>query len=63
LVLSYPSDGLIHESGLNPKKILSKYYSDVQLCYRLPHTHSTFGASKGPAKSKVTEYIYLAKSC
>jgi adenine-specific DNA-methyltransferase len=63
LVLSYPSNGLLHESGVRPRDILRKYYTNVELCYELPHTHSTFGASKGPASSEVTELIYLAKLC
>lgn len=62
LVLSYPSNGLIHEAGVDPKAILKKYFRRVECCYRLPHSHSTFGASKGTAQADVTELIYLAKS-
>jgi adenine-specific DNA-methyltransferase len=62
LVLSYPTNGLLHDAGTCPKSILSKYYRKVECCYSLAYSHSTFGASKGPARSKVTERIYLAQS-
>jgi adenine-specific DNA-methyltransferase len=62
LVLSYPTNGLVHEAGASPRRILSKYYRRVECSYSLSWSHSTFGASKGPARSKVTERIYLAKS-
>jgi adenine-specific DNA-methyltransferase len=62
LVLSYPSNGLIHEVGVDPKEILAKHFRSVECCYSLPHSHSTFGASKGSAHADVTELIYLAKS-
>lgn len=62
LVLSYPSNGLIHEVGTTPKTILKRYYEKVERCCAVPHRHSTFGASKGSAQANVTEVIYLAKS-
>jgi len=62
LILSYPSNGLIHEAGAKPEAILKRYYRKVECCYSLSHRHSTFGASKGPATSNVTELIYLAQS-
>jgi adenine-specific DNA-methyltransferase len=62
LVLSYPTNGLVYEADTNPKELLAKYYRRVECCYSLSHTHSTFGASKGAARSNVTERIYLAKS-
>jgi adenine-specific DNA-methyltransferase len=61
LVLSYPSNGLLHDAGINPGQILRKHYRSVRCCRRIPHSHSTFGASKGVAQSKVTELIYLAQ--
>ena len=58
LVLSYPKDGLLHDStGLIPKMIRTHFG-------RLPnetcvsHTHSTMGASKGASARDVTEVIY-----
>jgi adenine-specific DNA-methyltransferase len=62
LVLSYPSNGLIHEIGVDPRRLLNRYFRTVECCYSLPHSHSTFGASKGSARADVTELIYLAKS-
>jgi adenine-specific DNA-methyltransferase len=62
LVLSYPTNGLVWESGANPQRILATHYRKVECCYSLPHTHSTFGASKGSARANVTERIYWARS-
>ncbi len=62
LVLSYPTDGLVHECGADPRKLLLKHYRKAERCYSLSHHHSTFGASKGIARSEATELIYLAKS-
>jgi adenine-specific DNA-methyltransferase len=62
LVLSYPSNGLIHQVGGDPKDILREYFRTVECCHSIQCSHSTFGASKGPAQSNVTELIYLAKT-
>jgi adenine-specific DNA-methyltransferase len=62
LVLSYPTNGLVHAVGTDPEWLLKRYYRQVRCCYRLSHSHSTFGASKGPAQAEVTELIYLATS-
>jgi len=62
LVLSYPSNGLAHKAGVDPITILAKHFRKVECCCSLPRQHSTFGASKGPAQSQVTELIYLAKT-
>jgi adenine-specific DNA-methyltransferase len=62
LVLSYPSNGLVHEAGLAPFQLLQKYFRKAECCYSIPHVHSTFGASKGAAKANVTELIYMARS-
>lgn len=62
LVLSYPSNGLIQELGTTPLKMLKRHYDRVERCIAVPHSHSTFGASKGSAKAKVTEHIYMARS-
>lgn len=62
LILSYPSNGLIHEAGAKPETILKRHYGKVECCFAVPHNHSTFGASKGSAQANVTEFIYLAKS-
>src|SRR5579872_531341 len=51
LVLSYPTNGLVYETGLDPKTLLTKHYRKVECSHSLSHVHSTFGASKGPATS------------
>jgi adenine-specific DNA-methyltransferase len=61
-VLSYPSNGLIHQAGSDPKDILRRHFRTVERCHSIPYSHSTFGASKGAAQSKVTELIYLART-
>ena len=61
-VLSYPSNGLIHEVGVDPGDLLRRYFRHVECCYSLPYSHSTFGASKGAARASVTELVYRAKS-
>ncbi len=62
MVLSYPSNGLIYETGNDPIDLLVKYFSKVSVECDIDHNHSTFGASKGSAKSAVRERIYLASN-
>ncbi|PJI45558.1 MAG: hypothetical protein CTR54_06350 [Rhizobium sp.] len=61
LVLSYPTNGLIYEAGHDPLLIMKKHFRSVERCYAISHDHSTFGASKGLAKSAVTEQIFLGR--
>ncbi len=61
LILSYPSNGLLFETGTSPDDILNKYYKSVKLCSSVSNEHSTFGASKGFVKTKAIEFIYWAK--
>jgi adenine-specific DNA-methyltransferase len=61
LVLSYPSNGLLHNVGGCPLELLRSSYKNVRLMAEIEHRHSTMGASKGPAKSAVSERIYLAQ--
>lgn len=61
IVLSYPTNGLVHTTGANPLDIIKKYYRLVEVCHTIEHKHSTFGASKGPAKSPVIEMIYRGR--
>lgn len=60
LVLSYPSNGLLHEVGGCPLEMLRGEYPTARLAAEVEHRHSTMGASKGAAKSVVAERIYLA---
>jgi adenine-specific DNA-methyltransferase len=60
-VLSYPTNGLVYHSGSDPEEILKRHFKSVERCHALAHIHSTFGASKGAAKSAVTEQIFLGR--
>lgn len=60
MVLSYPSNGLMHETGVDPLDVLREHFSKVSLECDIDHSHSTFGASKGAAKSVVRERVYFA---
>ncbi|CDZ73252.1 Modification methylase FokI [Neorhizobium galegae bv. orientalis] len=62
LVLSYPTNGLIYETGQDPLTIMKRHFRSVERCYAISHDHSTFGASKGSAKSAVTEQIFLGRA-
>ena len=62
MVLSYPTNGLVYEAGGDPTLLLKKHFRSVERGDALPHIHSTFGASKGAAKSMVTEHIYLGRA-
>lgn len=61
LILSYPSNGLLVETGGNPLAILRKHFPKAGCYMALAHEHSTMGASKGPVVGCVTEFIYMAK--
>jgi adenine-specific DNA-methyltransferase len=61
LIVSYPSSGLLHEIGETPERFLRRHYNKIEVSYTIEHEHSTLGASKGAAKSPVTEIIYWAR--
>ncbi|WP_210434133.1 DNA adenine methylase [Sphingopyxis granuli] len=61
IVLSYPSNGLVYSAGIDPLEILKRHYGTVEVCHSIGHDHSTFGASKGSAKSSVVEMIYRGR--
>lgn len=61
-VLSYPSNGLLHHAGQCPLEMLKAEYPSAELAVEVPYSHSTMGASKGSAKSAVTERVYLARA-
>jgi adenine-specific DNA-methyltransferase len=61
LILSYPSNGLLLETGEDPLRIMRKYFPQADCYAGTPHKHSTMGASKGTAVDSVTEFIYMAK--
>jgi adenine-specific DNA-methyltransferase len=60
-ILSYPTNGLLHEVGVAPLQLLKRAYRKVEICHRGAYHHSTFGASKGPATAAVIEVIYRAQ--
>jgi adenine-specific DNA-methyltransferase len=62
LVLSYPSNGLLHDVGGNPLDVLKATYPKAQLVTEIDHSHSTMGASKGSATATVSECLYLARA-
>lgn len=62
LVLSYPSDGLLHRAGHDLYSMLRSSFRRVDIPVQLPYLHSTFGASKGASTSRVVENVYLARN-
>lgn len=60
LILSYPTNGLLYETGTSPLTILRAHYQKVEIRHRRKQKHSTFGASKGAVTTAVTEVIYRA---
>jgi adenine-specific DNA-methyltransferase len=59
LVVSYPSDGLLHRVGACPFELIREKYPTAKIAKEISHRHSTMGASKGPAKANVMERIYV----
>ncbi len=62
LVLSYPSNGLLHSAGSCPLDIIRSRYPNARIETEISHNHSTMGASKGPSKAPVKEIIYVANA-
>lgn len=62
VVLSYPSNGLVYDAGGDPEAILKAHFRQVQVALDFDHSHSTFGASKGIAKSLVREQVFYASN-
>jgi adenine-specific DNA-methyltransferase len=60
VVVSYPTNGLLKQVGGDAPSIISEVYGNVQLGFSSDYAHSTFGASKGVAKSSAVENIYMA---
>lgn len=61
LLISYPSSGILHSTGITPKEILKKYFSSVEVLASEDQYHSTLGASKGYATISVQEFLILAR--
>lgn len=62
LVLSYPSNGLLHDVGGHPLDVLRGAYPNAALVAQIEHSHSTMGASKGSATASVAECLYLGSA-
>lgn len=62
LVLSYPSNGLLHDAGVSPLDVLRKTYPNAELVAQIEHSHSTMGASKGSATASVAECLYVGRA-
>jgi len=62
IVLSYPNNGLVYAAGGDPYELLRKSFRIVECSHSIEHKHSTFGASKGNAKSSVVEQIFVGRS-
>lgn len=62
LVLSYPSNGLLHDVGANPIDALQVAYPNARLIAEIDFNHSTMGASKGSATARVSECLYLGRA-
>lgn len=61
LVLSYPSNGLLHTIGACPLALIRQSYSNASVALEIDHSHSTLGASKGAARAPVVERVYRAQ--
>lgn len=62
LVLSYPSNGLLHQIGRAPLDIILESYPSAETATAIAFSHSTMGASKGAAKADVIELIYVGRA-
>ena len=57
-VLSYPQDGLLHNSTEVLPKMIKHHFRVNPDSVKISHQHSTMGASKGASAHEVTEVIY-----
>lgn len=62
LVLSYPTNGLLHDTGVHPLDVLRSVYPGAALVAQIDHSHSTMGASKGSATASVAECLYVGRA-
>jgi adenine-specific DNA-methyltransferase len=62
LVLSYPSNGLLHQIGRSPLDIVRESYPGATIAAEIAYSHSTMGASKGLAKADVVELVYTGRA-
>lgn len=60
IVLSYPPDGLLSQTGLKTAALAKEYFADIRT-KRFDANHSTMGASKGISYKKKVEHVYVCK--
>ena len=61
LVLSYPSNGLLHRADSQPlDRMLGQYFSKVDRSLSTRTFHSTLGARHGAAKTSASEIVWVA---
>jgi adenine-specific DNA-methyltransferase len=58
LVLSYPSRGLLDQTGHTIESIAANHFKRIEKT-SLPANHSTMGASQGSSKKSATENVYV----
>jgi adenine-specific DNA-methyltransferase len=59
MILSYPSNGLLAESAVDPLEIMRRYYHRARLAFSVESEHSTLGAADGRWKVPVKENVYV----
>lgn len=62
LILSYPEKGLVKDSEEKICRFFRNSYGRPAELIKFDHVHSTMGASKGAARSDVTEILYFARA-
>lgn len=61
IILSYPRQGILHQTGIEPASILKEYFRRVCVLDVGDRSYSTFGAYHGQARKLQTEMVYWAK--
>jgi adenine-specific DNA-methyltransferase len=59
LVLSYPSNGVLHSRQVDLFALLRRHFKSVEVAYREEMNHSTFGGPKVAPKVHAVENVYL----
>jgi adenine-specific DNA-methyltransferase len=60
LYLSYPTNGLLCDSGLQIPELLARHYDHVEIAARVRLNHSTMGGAPGHASVAVFEEVHYA---
>jgi adenine-specific DNA-methyltransferase len=60
LYLSYPTNGLLCDSGVQIPELLGKHYDHVEVAARVRLNHSTMGGAPGHASVAVFEEVHYA---